>query len=158
MKNTTVFFGLLFFGILLFTGFLFSAVVHRNYDASLENTGEQPAGFGVLVSGAQTGNARRSHADETYEWASEIREGERESFRGLSVTLVSVEEKNPCERNCLRANLLFASGGASDEVFGAVGDVFSFGGVTVKVSQLAPFEAPEGVVRRAVLLFSGVEE
>jgi hypothetical protein len=158
VKKTPTLFGLFIGGALVAASLLLVVVTQENPDSSLEMSTEQSSVLDALTSRAGADYSHRPLREKTYAWAVEIKEGERTSFQGLSVTLVSVEEKNPCERNCLRANLLLASGGASDEFFGEVGDVFSFGGTVVKLSQLAPLEAPEGVLRRAVLLFSPTEE
>lgn len=150
MKNTLIFRGLLLGGMIIAVGILFNSVLRG---------GDHNVSPEMVESSAAIGNESHAHVYQTYEWAAQVKEGGRTSFRGLSVTLMSVEEKIPCETNCLRANFSIAHEEVSDTLHNvAVGDAFSFGGVTVKVSQLAPFEAPKGVLRRAVLLFSGLEE
>ncbi|MEX0933374.1 MAG: hypothetical protein WDZ74_01335 [Candidatus Paceibacterota bacterium] len=86
--------------------------------------------------------------------AVELEEGDSTLFRGLSLTLITVQEKATCS-TCLEAEMqLSTSTGTTETVFHEEGEVFFHEGYKIKISQIAPEENLTGVSRRVVLLFS----
>lgn len=97
-----------------------------------------------------------SAGEETF--AVEIKEGGSTSFRGLSITLLEVQKKASCARDCLEAQIQLSVGADNFITFSrGEGGVFLYEGYQVKVSQIAPEETSGDVSRRAVLLLSGAE-
>ena len=87
--------------------------------------------------------------------AIEVKEGGSTSFRGLSITLIAVQERASCIADCLEAQMqLSTDAGNVISVSYREGDTFAHEGYRVKVSQIAPTEIPSGVSRRVVLLLS----
>jgi len=91
-----------------------------------------------------------------YAKAIEVGEGGSASFEGLSVTVSSVATSSSClSTQCMTVELqLSVDNETVDYSSHKLGEVLSYKGYEVKISQIAPLEVLPGVSRRVVLLFS----
>jgi hypothetical protein len=122
-----------------------------------ENVGSMGASSLTALRGAveDTGTKPKSPLEGPRTEAVEVADGDSTSFQGLALTVNSISEIPDCYLNCFEVSLgVSVGGGEITNFLHNEGDIFSYEGYRIKISQVAPRTPQNGVLRRAVFLFS----